>query len=73
MTEDNYSDCERLGFANFATVFQSAASALFYLGTEISNQHLSREDKIALRNNIDAGYVIRWVCSQTYKLSKSHY
>jgi hypothetical protein len=52
-------DCDRLVACNFVTVLQFSMSAIFYLGTEISNQHLSREDKIALRNGVDAGIVCR--------------
>jgi hypothetical protein len=58
LNEIKPADCTRLESTNWATVFQFLSSALFYLGTEISNQHLSLEDMIALRN-VDAGYVVR--------------
>lgn len=37
---------------------QLAGSAVFYFGTEIINQHLTHENRIAL-SSVDAGFVVR--------------
>ncbi|GMI21448.1 hypothetical protein TeGR_g9945, partial [Tetraparma gracilis] len=44
--------------SNFVTVLQFSLSAIFFLGTEISNQHLTRQDKIAMRG-VDVGVTCR--------------
>jgi hypothetical protein len=52
--------CARFAHAasNFVTVLQFSLSAIFFLGTEISNQHLTRQDKIAMRG-VDVGVTCR--------------
>ena len=37
---------------------QLGGSAVFYFGTEIINQHLTHENRIAL-SSVDAGFVVR--------------
>jgi hypothetical protein len=57
-TEDKPVDCDRLGQTNWTTVLQLVCSAVFYLGSEINNQHLTQENRIAL-SSVDAGFVVR--------------